>query len=123
MKQHTIQQSVKVKGIGLHTGRSVTLCFKPAPVNHGYKFQRVDLDTAPIIPADVSRVVSTNRGTTIKSGEIQVSTIEHVLSALTGLQIDNVLMEIDGPEMPILDGSALGFVEVLEEAGPRRTGC
>ncbi len=117
MKQHTIQQSVAVEGIGLHTGRAVTLCFKPAPVNHGYKFQRVDLDTAPIIPADVARVVSTNRGTTIKRGEVQVSTIEHVLSALTGLQIDNVLMEIDGPEMPILDGSAIGFVEVLEKAG------
>ncbi|MFK8105320.1 MAG: bifunctional UDP-3-O-[3-hydroxymyristoyl] N-acetylglucosamine deacetylase/3-hydroxyacyl-ACP dehydratase [Saprospiraceae bacterium] len=117
MRQHTIKKTVSVNGVGLHTGENVTMTFKPAPVNHGYKFQRVDLATAPIISAEVGRVVSTNRGTTIKNGEAQVSTIEHALSALTGLSIDNVLIEIDGPETPILDGSAIGFVKELEKAG------
>ena len=117
MKQHTIKKSVQVQGVGLHTGKAVSLCFKPAAVNHGYKFQRVDLEDSPTIAADVNRVVSTNRGTTLQTGEIQVSTVEHVLSALVGLRIDNVLIEVDAPEMPILDGSALGFVEILEKAG------
>ncbi len=117
MRQHTIKKTVSVNGVGLHTGENVTMTFKPAPVNHGFKFQRVDLATAPIISAEVGKVVSTNRGTTIKNGEAQVSTIEHALSALTGLSIDNVLIEIDGPETPILDGSAIGFVEELEKAG------
>ena len=117
MKQHTIKKPVSVKGIGLHTGRSVTMTFKPAPVNHGFKFQRIDLESAPVISADVAKVISTNRGTTIKSGEAQVSTVEHTLSALIGLSIDNVLIEIDGPESPIMDGSAKAFVEALEEAG------
>ena len=117
MRQHTIKKDVKINGVGLHTGKNVVMTFKPAPVNHGYKFQRIDLATAPIISADVSKVVSTNRGTTIKNGEAQVSTIEHALSALTGLSIDNVLIEIDGPEIPILDGSAMGFLEELEAAG------
>lgn len=117
MKQHTIQQSVTVKGVGLHSGKLVTLTFHPAPVNHGYKFQRIDLDQQPVINADVNRVISTNRGTTIQESGAQVSTIEHALSALAGLEIDNVLMEIDGPEVPILDGSAAEFVSVLQDAG------
>ncbi len=117
MKQRTIQKVVSVSGVGLHTGKTVTLTFNPAPENHGFKFQRIDLSNQPIINADVSRVISTTRGTTIKSDNAQVSTIEHVLSALAGLQIDNVLMEIDGPEVPILDGSALPFVKAILEAG------
>jgi len=117
MKQHTIKKPVTVKGIGLHTGKDVTLTFNPAEPNTGYKFQRVDLEDTPIIPADVKKVVSTNRGTTIRSGEAQVSTVEHVLSALRGLSIDNVLIEIDGPEVPILDGSGKLFVESLQKAG------
>lgn len=117
MKQHTIKKSVKVKGVGLHTGKKVTLSFLPAEDNHGYKFKRIDLEDTPTISADVNRVVSTNRGTTLQSGEAQVCTVEHVLSALVGLGIDNVLMELDGPEMPILDGSALGFIKILEKAG------
>lgn len=116
MKQRTIKQVVSVSSIGLHTGKQVTLTFKPAPINHGYKFQRVDLEDQPIISADVGRVTSTQRGTTIKNGPAEVSTIEHVLSALSGLQIDNVLMELDGPEIPIMDGSAYPFVKVLLEA-------
>ncbi len=90
------------------------MSFKAAPVNHGVKFQRVDLDDQPILNADVNRVVSTNRGTTIKQGEAQVSTIEHVLSALTGMGVDNVLIEIDGPEIPIMDGSEVEFVKLID---------
>ncbi len=116
MKQHTIRKAVSVSGVGLHTGKEVTLTFKPAPENHGFKFQRVDLDSKPILKVDVSRVVSTLRGTTIKKGEAQISTIEHTLSALTGMHIDNVLIEIDGPEVPIMDGSAQPFVKVLQQA-------
>ncbi len=117
MNQHTIKESVTVKGVGLHTGKEVTLTFRPAPVNHGYKFQRVDLEAHPIIRAEISQVTSTNRGTTISKGDIVVNTVEHVLSALYGLSIDNVLIEIDGPEVPIVDGSAAPFVRALESAG------
>ncbi|HPH19409.1 MAG TPA: UDP-3-O-acyl-N-acetylglucosamine deacetylase, partial [Haliscomenobacter sp.] len=100
-KQRTIKKATSLSGVGLHTGKVVTLTFNPAPENHGHKFQRVDLSGQPIVNADVSRVISTTRGTTIKSDEAQVSTIEHVLSALVGLGIDNILMTIDGPEVPI----------------------
>ncbi len=115
-KQHTIAAPTTVSGIGLHTGKTVTMTFRPAPAHHGIRFQRVDLSGEQIIAADVSKVVSTNRGTTIRSGEAQVSTVEHVLSALTGLEIDNVLIEIDGPEVPIMDGSAIEFIRVLQAA-------
>jgi UDP-3-O-[3-hydroxymyristoyl] N-acetylglucosamine deacetylase / 3-hydroxyacyl-[acyl-carrier-protein] dehydratase len=117
MKQSTIGSSVSVNGIGLHTGKHVTLTFRPAAANHGLRFQRVDLPDQPVIPADVKLVISTNRSTTIKQGEAQVSTIEHVLSALTGLGIDNALLEIDGPEMPIMDGTSLPFVMAIQQAG------
>ncbi len=117
MKQSTIQKSVSVSGIGLHTGEQVTLTFQPAPINHGYKFKRLDLEGHPVVNADVNRVVSTQRGTTLQNGEVQVSTVEHVLSALRGLQLDNVLLELDGPEVPIMDGSAALFVKALQNAG------
>ena len=117
MKQTTIKKAVNISGVGLHTGKSVELTFKPAPPNHGFRFQRIDLPEQPVIPADVKMVVSTNRGTTLRSGDAQVSTVEHVLSALTGLGIDNVLLEIDGPEMPIMDGTSMPFVDVLKDAG------
>ncbi len=117
MKQSTIQNPVSVHGVGLHTGKNVTLTFKPAAPNHGFRFQRVDLPDQPVIPADVKLVISTNRSTTLKSGEAQVSTVEHVLSALTGLHYDNVLLEIDGPEMPIMDGTSMPFVNALLSAG------
>lgn len=117
MKQSTIQKPVSVQGVGLHTGKSVTLTFKPAEANHGFRFQRMDLPEQPVIPADVKLVISTNRGTTLKIGDAQVSTVEHVLSALIGLGIDNVLMEIDGPEMPIMDGTSMPFVQAIQEAG------
>ncbi len=118
MKQHTINKPVSVSGIGLHTGKTVTLTFYPAPDNHGVKFQRIDLTDQPLINADVSRVLSTTRGTTIASdNNVVVNTVEHALSALSGLEIDNVLITVDGPEVPIMDGSALPFVKALIEAG------
>ncbi len=119
MKQSTIKNPVTVSGVGLHTGRKVSLTFCPAPVGHGFRFQRTDLPEQPVIPADVKMVTSTNRSTTLRSGEgdAQVSTVEHVLSALTGLQFDNMLLQIDGPEMPIMDGTAMPFVEALRTAG------
>ena len=116
MKQRTIKKPVTVSGIGLHTGKQANLTFEPAPANHGYKFKRVDLENTPVISADVSRVVSTQRGTTIKLNDVEIITIEHVLSALAGLQINNALISIDSPEVPIMDGSAVPFVKALLEA-------
>ncbi len=115
--QRTIGKSVTIHGIGLHTGESVTLTFHPADCNYGVRFRRVDVEDKPILQADVSKVFSTNRGTTIHDGNVQVSTVEHVLSALTGLSIDNVLIDIDGPEVAILDGSAKPFTDLVDEAG------
>lgn len=116
-QQQTIKKAISVEGVGLHTGKPVKLTFQPAPVDHGYKFQRTDLDKQPILSADINRVASTQRGTTLQTGQAEVHTVEHVLSALSGLGIDNVLMQLDGPEVPILDGSAGPFVEVLQKAG------
>jgi UDP-3-O-[3-hydroxymyristoyl] N-acetylglucosamine deacetylase/3-hydroxyacyl-[acyl-carrier-protein] dehydratase len=116
-KQHTIKKEVSVSGVGLHTGHKVTLKFKPDEIDSGIKFQRVDLPGKPIIEADADLVVDTSRGTTIAKGEARVSTVEHVLSALVGLQIDNVIIEVDGPETPIMDGSAKLFYEALESVG------
>lgn len=117
MNQHTIEKSVSIKGKGLHTGKETTLTFYPAAVNHGFKFKRIDLEKPKIIPADPSKVIATNRSTTLGVGDIKVQTVEHILSALVGLSLDNVLMEIDGEEVPILDGSAAPFMEALEKAG------
>jgi UDP-3-O-[3-hydroxymyristoyl] N-acetylglucosamine deacetylase / 3-hydroxyacyl-[acyl-carrier-protein] dehydratase len=117
VKQRTIQNSVSVTGKGLHTGIDVKLTFNRAPENHGYKFKRTDLEGQPIISAIADNVVDTSRGTTIEDKGIRVSTIEHVMAALVGLKIDNVLIEIDGPETPIADGSSLYYVNALKEAG------
>ena len=117
MKQRTIKQPVKVDGVGLHTGAYVHLTLLPAPADHGYKFQRLDLEGEPVLNADVNRVVSTDRSTTLKVGRASISTVEHVLSALAGMQVDNVLIQLDGPEIRILDGSAAPFVEALRAAG------
>jgi UDP-3-O-[3-hydroxymyristoyl] N-acetylglucosamine deacetylase/3-hydroxyacyl-[acyl-carrier-protein] dehydratase len=117
MNQRTIEKAVSVHGIGLHTGKEVTMTFLPAEPGHGIKFQRTDLKEKPCIKADVQNVVSTLRGTTIQQDSAHVSTVEHALSALFGLSIDNVLIEIDGPEVPIMDGSAIPFVRVLENVG------
>ncbi len=116
-KQQTIKKSVTISGVGLHTGVQTTLTFMPAKPNHGIKFQRVDLPGSPIIDADCDRVVDVSRGTTIEQSGARISTIEHTLAALVGLEIDNVMIQIDGPEAPIMDGSSIQFVQVLKEAG------
>ena len=116
-KQSTIEQSVSISGVGLHTGESVKLTFHPAKENHGFKFRRIDLEGQPIIEADCDLVTDTSRGTTLEKGSAKVSTVEHVLAALVGLQIDNVLMDIDGNEMPIMDGSSIAFIELLKQNG------
>ena len=117
MHQRTLSGTARLRGNGLHTGAEVTLTFHPAPAGHGVKFKRTDLEGHPVLPADVKRVISTERSTTLGDGSATVSTVEHLLSALSGLQIDNVLVDIDGPEVPILDGSASPFIEVLRQAG------
>jgi len=116
-KQQTIKKSVTVSGVGLHTGVQATMTFLPAKPDHGIKFQRVDLPGQPIIEADCDRVVDVSRGTTIEQSGARVSTIEHTLAALVGLEIDNVLIQIDGPEAPIMDGSSIQFVNALKEVG------
>lgn len=115
-KQHTIKQKVSVTGVGLHTGKKVTLTFNPAPENHWYKFQRTDLEGQPIIDADADLVVDTSRGTTLEKNGARVHTTEHVLAALVGLGIDNCLIQVDSAEMPIMDGSSWKFIEALEAA-------
>lgn len=116
-KQRTLKESVLLKGIGLHTGELVNIEICPAPINHGYKFQRIDIEGQPIINADVDLVVATDRGTTLESKGARVYTTEHVLAALYGMQVDNALIKIDGPEIPIMDGSSLLFVNAFEEVG------
>ena len=116
-KQRTIKQAVSISGVGLHTGEKVTLTFNPAPENHWYKFQRLDLDNKPTIDADADLVVDTSRGTTLEQNGARVHTTEHVLAALVGLKIDNCLIQVTGPEMPIMDGSSIKFMELLEQAG------
>jgi UDP-3-O-[3-hydroxymyristoyl] N-acetylglucosamine deacetylase/3-hydroxyacyl-[acyl-carrier-protein] dehydratase len=117
VKQHTIKSPVTVSGVGLHTGIQCTMTFLPAKPNHGIKFQRIDLPEQPIVDADVDNVVDLSRGTTIEANGAKVGTIEHTLAALVGMQIDNVLIQIDAPEAPIMDGSSKMFLEAIAEVG------
>jgi len=116
-KQKTIIQPVSVTGTGLHTGQEGTITFHPAPENHGIKFRRIDLEGQPVIDASINNVISTDRGTTLGYKGANIYTIEHVLAALSGLGIDNVMIDIDMEEMPIKDGSSSSFVAAIEEAG------
>jgi UDP-3-O-[3-hydroxymyristoyl] N-acetylglucosamine deacetylase/3-hydroxyacyl-[acyl-carrier-protein] dehydratase len=116
-KQQTIKREVSLSGVGLHTGNTVNMTFKPAPIDHGYAFTRVDLEGQPIIAAKVEYVVNTQRGTNLEKNGVQIQTSEHVLAAAVGLGIDNLLIEIDASEPPIMDGSSKFFVEALEKAG------
>lgn len=116
-KQRTLAKEVSLSGKGLHTGVAVTITFKPAPVNHGFKFCRVDLPGKPIIDALAENVTDTSRGTTLTQNNASVATIEHVLAALHGLRIDNALIELDGPEAPIMGGAASKFTQALKSAG------
>lgn len=115
--QRTIKQPVSMSGIGLHTGTECTLTFKPAAVNYGIRFVRVDLGGNPEIPANVDYVVEIARGTTLGVGDARVHTVEHVLAACVGMQVDNLIIELDGIEPPIGDGSSLPFVKMLMDAG------
>lgn len=115
--QHTIKQPVTVNGVGLHTGMQANMTLNPAPINYGIKFKRIDMPEQPIIKADVDYVVEVTRGTTIQHQGVKICTVEHVLAALVGLQIDNVLIELDSSEVPIMDGSSKPFVEALLQAG------
>ncbi len=116
-RQHTIKEPVTVSGVGLHTGVVTNMTFNPAPPNHGIKFQRIDLENQPIVDADVDYVVDLSRGTTIEHNGARVNTVEHTLAALVGLEIDNVMIQLDGPEPPILDGSSMMFIEAIETVG------
>ena len=116
-KQRTIEKDVSISGLGLHTGTSCTMTFKPAPENYGIRFIRTDLGDNPEIPATADYVVDVSRGTTIGIGEAKVHTIEHVLAAIIGLQIDNLKIELNGIEPPVGDGSAMPYVEKLQESG------
>lgn len=116
-KQRTIKREVSLEGVGLHTGNQVTLTFKPAPINNGYTFVRTDIEGHPVIEADANYVVNTQRGTNLEKNGVSVQTSEHVLAACVGLEIDNVIIEINASEPPIMDGSSKFFVEALEKAG------
>ena len=116
-KQKTIKNAVSIEGVGLHTGKQVTLTFKPAPPDYGIKFSRTDLKTGVLVDAQVDHVVDTSRGTSLEVDGVRIDTVEHVMAALAGLEIDNVLVELNQSETPILDGSAGPYVDKLLEAG------
>lgn len=115
--QHTLKGSVTLQGVGLHTGEKVTMTMRPANPGYGIRFQRVDLPDKPIVKADADYVVDTSRGTTLEYNGARVSTVEHTLAAMVGLGVDNLLIEMDGPEVPILDGSSRQFMEAIESVG------
>jgi UDP-3-O-[3-hydroxymyristoyl] N-acetylglucosamine deacetylase/3-hydroxyacyl-[acyl-carrier-protein] dehydratase len=117
VQQRTIKQPVSISGVGLHTGSVSTMTFRPAPENTGIRFRRADIGGSPEVPANVDHVVDISRGTTIGIGDVRVHTVEHVMAALVGLQIDNVIVELDANEPPIGDGSAKPYVDVLMNAG------
>ncbi|WP_204345154.1 bifunctional UDP-3-O-[3-hydroxymyristoyl] N-acetylglucosamine deacetylase/3-hydroxyacyl-ACP dehydratase [Psychroserpens algicola] len=117
VKQKTIEKQVSLTGVGLHTGKNVTLTFCPAPVNNGFSFKRIDLEGSPVIEADANYVTNTQRGTCLEKNGVTIQTSEHVLAALVGLDIDNAIIELNASEPPIMDGSSKFFVEALEKAG------
>ncbi|MEM9053414.1 MAG: bifunctional UDP-3-O-[3-hydroxymyristoyl] N-acetylglucosamine deacetylase/3-hydroxyacyl-ACP dehydratase [Bacteroidota bacterium] len=117
VKQKTLADKLEFKGIGLHTGEAVEMTIHPAPENHGFVFKRVDVEGQPTIKADLDNVVSTNRGTTLGKGDVLVNTTEHVLASLYGSEIDNALIELNGSEVPIMDGSAQKFIEGIQSVG------
>jgi len=116
-KQKTIKNDVTLSGVGLHTGNKVTMTFKPAPVNTGYVFKRIDLEGEPVIEASAEYVVNTQRGTNLEKRGVVINTSEHVLAAVVALDIDNIIIEINAAEPPIMDGSSKHFVEAIEKAG------
>ncbi|MEN9907675.1 MAG: hypothetical protein RLZZ540_816 [Bacteroidota bacterium] len=117
VKQKTIKTEISLTGVGLHTGKEVKMTFKPAPANNGFTFVRLDLEGHPVIEADANYVVNTQRGTNLEKLGVKIQTPEHVLAALVGCDLDNVIIELDASELPIMDGSSKYFVEALEKAG------
>jgi len=117
IRQTTIKKPVTISGVGLHTGAHVNLTFHPAPINHGFKFRRIDLDGQPLIDVDVDNVVDTSRGTTLSQNGAKISTTEHALAALVGTEVDNVIIDVDGPEVPIMDGSSRPYLDAINKAG------
>jgi UDP-3-O-[3-hydroxymyristoyl] N-acetylglucosamine deacetylase/3-hydroxyacyl-[acyl-carrier-protein] dehydratase len=117
VKQKTIKTEISLTGVGLHTGKEVKITFKPAPINNGFTFVRVDLEGHPIIEADANYVVNTQRGTNLEKLGVKIQTPEHVLAALVGSDLDNVIIELDASELPIMDGSSIYFVKAIEKAG------
>ena len=117
MKQKTLKGSFSLFGKGLHTGLNLTVTFNPAPENTGYKIQRIDLEGQPVIDAIAENVIDTQRGTVLGKGDARVSTVEHGLAALYALGVDNCMIQVNGPEFPILDGSAIKYVEKIKEIG------
>ena len=117
VKQKTIQNEISLTGVGLHTGKEVKMTFKPAPVNNGFTFVRVDLEGCPVIEADANYVVNTQRGTNLEKLGVKIQTSEHVLAAFVGCDVDNVIIELNESEPPIMDGSSKYFVEAIEKAG------
>ncbi|MDD7241749.1 MAG: bifunctional UDP-3-O-[3-hydroxymyristoyl] N-acetylglucosamine deacetylase/3-hydroxyacyl-ACP dehydratase [Bacteroidaceae bacterium] len=117
LKQNTLKEQFSLSGKGLHTGLNLTVTFLPAPANHGYKIQRIDMPSQPIMDAVAENVVDTQRGTVLGKGEMRCSTVEHAMAALYALGLDNVLIQVDGPEFPILDGSAELYVKAIQRVG------
>lgn len=120
--QHTLKAPFSLQGKGLHTGLQLTLTFQPAPANYGYKIQRVDLEGQPIIEPLAENVIDTSRGTVVGTPECRVSTIEHAMAALVALGVDNCLLQVNGPEFPILDGSSILYVEQIQKVGLENQG-
>jgi len=116
-KQHTLSKEVSLTGVGLHTGKEVTLTLKPAPINYGFAFVRIDLEGSPVIEADANYVTNTQRGTNLEKRGVKIQTSEHVLAALVGMNIDNCILELNASEPPIMDGSSKYFVEAIEKVG------
>ncbi|WP_281233599.1 bifunctional UDP-3-O-[3-hydroxymyristoyl] N-acetylglucosamine deacetylase/3-hydroxyacyl-ACP dehydratase [Flavobacterium gelatinilyticum] len=117
VKQKTIKNEISLTGVGLHTGKEVTMTFKPAPINNGFTFVRVDLQGQPVIEADANYVVNTQRGTNLEKLGVKIQTPEHVLAAVVGCDLDNIIIELNASELPIMDGSSKYFVEAIEKAG------
>src|SRR5947207_14541273 len=116
-QQHTLGNSISISGTGLHTGIMVDMTLKPANPGFGIQFQRSDLPGEPVIKADCDLVTDTSRGTTLESNGMKINTVEHVLAAVVGMGVDNILISLNGPEVPIMDGSSEPFVEIIEKAG------
>ena len=116
LKQRTLSSKIRASGVGLHTGKKISLTLKPAPSNSGIVFKRIDIESAPI-KASLENVFDTRLSTSLSNNEIKISTVEHLLSALAGIGIDNAIVELDGPEVPIMDGSARPFVFMIQSAG------